>query len=273
MKKKLALIPIALLSLGSLIYFIYFYIDQSHHKTHLSAAISAYDRGAKVEAWVMIKDDRDPILRLDNGCELFLSAAMETSHFKEAKQAAQKCLELKKGIGIAHEVLVQSLVQEKKLVEALSLLKDELKIYSHPRIYVSLARVSLMNEDKEGAQQAYLEAIKIASPWSPYLDEALSSKVSEDTKFLEKALEVVMTKSEKAAPTERKLMALLWKKGLTAEGDRLKDRLGDEAVPPLAKEAAPEVTQGAKAPLMPSAGKLKLGQNGELPAGHPPIQH
>ena len=272
MKKKLALIPIALLCLGSLIYFIYSYMDHSRHETQLNAAISAYDRGAKVEAWVMVKDDRDAILKLENGCELYLSAAMETARVDEAKQAAQKCLELKKGIGIAHEVLVQSLVKENKLVEAISLLKEEIKIYSHPRIYVSLARVSLMNEDKEGAQQAYLDAIKIASPWSPYLDEALARKVSEDTKFLEKALELVMNKSEKAAPTERKLMALLWKNGLTAEGNRLKDRLGNEAVPPLTHDDAPEVTQGAKAPLMPSAGKLKLDQNGELPAGHPPIQ-
>jgi tetratricopeptide (TPR) repeat protein len=268
MKKKLPLILLAAMSLGTS-YFIYSYIDQSKQKSHLSAAISAYDRGAKVESWVMIKDHEDSVLKLENGCELFLSVAMETAHFEEGSRAAQKCLELKKGVGIAHEVLAMTFVKEKKFEEAITLLKEELKFHSDPRIYASLARVSLLKEDREQAALAYLEAIKIASPWSPYLDRALSSTLSEDKKFLEKALELVMAKSEKAAPTERKLMALLWKNNLMAEGNRLKDRLGDEALPPLAQE---DILKETNSPLQPSAGKLKLGENGQLPAGHPPIQ-
>jgi hypothetical protein len=169
----------------------------------------------------------------------------------------------KKGVGIAHEVMALSLVKDAKLDEAISLLKEELKIHTNPRIYVSLARVSLMKEDKEGAKLAYLEAIKLASPWSPYLDQALSSKVGEDKEFLLKALELVLTKTEKAAPTERKLMMLLWRNGLMAEGNSLKDRLGDEATPPVVE------TPGS--PMVPSAGKLKPDQMNELPAGHPTI--
>lgn len=263
MKKSLLILTAALLSLGSLAFFIVTYWAETKNATLLKNAISSYERGAVVEAWVMVKDQSEKVLELENGCELYISTAMETSNFGPGKEAALKCLKLKKGVGIAHEAVALALVKEAKLDEAISLLKEELKAHAHPRIYISLARVSLMKEDLEGAKLAFLEALRLASPWSPYLDQALSSKVSEDKDFLVKALEIVMIKSEKAASTERKLMMLLWRNGLMSEGNSLRDRLGVEATPPVAE------TPGSA--MRPSAGKLKPDQMNELPPGHPTL--
>jgi tetratricopeptide (TPR) repeat protein len=260
MNKKLTYSIIIALFLLCIAAFVFTFRKDAKYKTIFTEASESYHKGAINEAWTKVKDYSEGVILLDEGCELLISASIQTDHLTEAENFSRKCIELKKGNGIAQEALAMILVKDSKIEEASAMLQKESQLVRNSRIYAALARVALLQNDIVTAEKSFLTAIEIGNPWSPYLDLALKSKSVESKDFLVSLYKIVLTKPEIAGPVERKLMTLLWKTNLLEEGNALQKRLGSEAVPPV--EELPQLSPQ-------SAGKLKDPNNTELPPGHP----
>lgn len=262
MNKKLTYTIITVLFLLCIAAFVFTFLKDAKYKTIFTEASESYHKGAINEAWTKVRDYSEGVILLEEGCELLISASIQTDHLAEAENFSRMCIELKKGNGIAQEALAMILVKNSKTEEASAMLQKESQLVKNSRIYAALARVALLQNDIVTAEKSFLTAIEIGNPWSPYLDLALKSKSAESKDFLVSLYKIVMTKQEIVGPVERRLMTLLWKTNLLEEGNALQKRLGSEAIPPVENNS----------PLPPqSAGKLKDPKSNELPPGHPQL--
>jgi len=230
--KKLKWIIGIILALVPIICWTLYDSQKKQRQSLINDATASYQRGAFAETWAKIQSNINEIIQEENGCELVISTAISTQKLKDAEATARECLKRKKGLEISLEALAMILSQDGRTAEAINFLLNTKEDQQTSRTLATLSHLYLADGKIEEARIKMLQAFQIASPWTPLLERALGSRLSNDEKFLQETVNWLLSKPEKHPPVERKLLGKLWKAKLTEPANQLLDRLGPEAVPP-----------------------------------------
>lgn len=215
----------------------------------MEEATASYEKGAFNDAWAKVEARASELLTEKNGCELLISSAIKTQRFKEAEQLSRECLQLNKGIEISGEALAMILSQSSQQQEAINLLLKTEESGESWRLSSSMARLYLDLGKTEEARQKMLRALTLANPWDQAFQRAAASKLMDDQKFLEDSVAIILTKTEKFPELERKLLVKLWTFKLSDLANKLLERLGPDAVPPVDESQKSPISEEVKKAL------------------------
>lgn len=135
------------------------------------------------------------LLSLENGCDLVISVFAELKSYEKIIPIAKKCIETRHKSGIAFEALGFSYVEQGKVSDGITILRQYLDHYPHDRGFSSLLELSLLNKDIKMARDVFLELLDGSQMWQSWLSRYLKKQeLFEDKSFFMNLLEVLKSK-------------------------------------------------------------------------------
>jgi len=164
----------------------------------LDKAAVHYKDGEKLKALNLIEAEPNQFVPIKNGCEFIIAIFSEMDKVNLLENAATKCIDAGKAIGIAHEGYAKSLLLQGRTLEAIMMLEKETHRFKNPRIHGAIASLYLNQKDFEGVAKNLLLAVTYSqNRVGTWVERSLSTRdISDQKKFISDLVKIVTSKYE-----------------------------------------------------------------------------